>query len=68
MNFLDGITEIIAVASGVSETKDSNGLVLEIEVLNVIKERVPVCATALSIGACVPCRNTYDEPLVGVQV
>ena len=68
MNFLDCITEIIAVASGVSETKDSNGLVLEIEVLNVIKERVPVCATALSIGARVPCRNTYDEPLMGVQV
>ena len=68
MDFLDCITEIIAVASGVSETKDCDGLVLEIEVLNVIKERVPVCATALSIGACVPCRNTYDEPLMGVQV
>ena len=68
MNFLDCITEIIAVASGVSETKDCDGLVLEIKVLDVIKERVPVCATTLSIGACVPCRNTYDEPLMGVQV
>ena len=38
MNFLDCITEIIAVASGVSETKDCDGLVLEIKVLDVIKE------------------------------
>ena len=68
MNFLDCITEVIAVASGVSETKDCDGLVLEIKVLDVIKEGVPVCATTLSIGACVPCRNTYDEPIMGVQV
>tara|TARA_B110000305_G_C18920611_1_gene394963 strand:- start:390 stop:566 length:177 start_codon:yes stop_codon:yes gene_type:complete len=38
VNFLDCITEIIAVASGVSETKDCDGLVLEIKVLDVIKE------------------------------
>ena len=35
---------------------------------NDLLKIVPVCATTLGISACVPCQNTYDEPLVGVQV
>merc|ERR1711920_323271 len=68
VDFLNAVTEVLAVAGGVAASEDRDGLVGEVGGLDVVDEVIPRNAGPVLICAGVPRRRAHDQTIIARQI
>merc|ERR550532_3497395 len=68
MEFLDAVTEVVAIALRVTTPKDGHGFALQVHLLHLVNDVIPRGARAIFISSSVPSGATDNEAIIRSKV